>query len=204
MDRSTFGGKEYNLSEFVVLVINENAFMANIIAQMLRSFGVKQVVLSRNTEDAIRALEAQSFDFMLLDLMIEPMNGIEFMKLIRAHKKRGISLIPIIIITGNSARRNVELARDGGANEFIRAPLSASTLFDRIAALIDRPRPFIRTRTFFGPDRRRRRMPDFDGPYRRAADRKRLVEGQSGDPDRSEPGLDGGNADDIVLVPDAQ
>ena len=47
-------------------------------------------------------------------------------------------------------------ARDAGVNEFLVKPISANTLFERIEALIERPRPFVRLEGFFGPDRRRK------------------------------------------------
>jgi len=37
----------------------------------------------------------------------------------------------------------------------------------RLEAVIDSPRPFVRTRSYFGPDRRRKSSLDYDGPERR-------------------------------------
>ena len=54
--------------------------------------------------------------------------------------------------------------------EFVVKPVNARTLLDRIMAVIYRPRPFVRTKTYFGPDRRRRAAPNFAGPYRRVDD----------------------------------
>jgi DNA-binding response OmpR family regulator len=54
----------------------------------------------------------------------------------------------------------VHNARDAGANEFVVKPFSAKTLYAKIRAIVDNPRPFIDVpRAFFGPDRRRRTIP---------------------------------------------
>ena len=48
--------------------------------------------------------------------------------------------------------------------------LTAQTLLARIQSIILKPRPFIRTDDYFGPDRRRTVRLDYAGPYRRSTD----------------------------------
>lgn len=78
--------------------------------------------------------------------------------------------LPVIMITGHSERSRVIEARDAGVNEFVVKPLTARALLSRLDSVIMRPRPFIRCRTYFGPDRRRIHNPQFSGPYRRHTD----------------------------------
>ncbi len=53
-------------------------------------------------------------------------------------------------------------------------PVTARAVLDRINAVILRPRPFVRTGEYFGPDRRRRQDPEFKGPWRRKGDDSRI------------------------------
>jgi two-component system, chemotaxis family, chemotaxis protein CheY len=76
------------------------------------------------------------------------------------------------MIKGHSNRDLVNQARDAGVTEFMVKPVTAKSLFDRIVSIIDRPRPFVRTKGFFGPDRRRTRGKPFVGENRRSADTK--------------------------------
>jgi hypothetical protein len=46
-------------------------------------------------------------------------------------------------------------------------PISAKALYQRILNIVARPRPFVRTKTYFGPDRRRNVNPNYVGPERR-------------------------------------
>jgi len=53
-------------------------------------------------------------------------------------------------------------------------PFTAKALYDKIEAIIERPREFVKTQDFFGPDRRRRRA-EYEGPERRTGQRKPLT-----------------------------
>src|ERR1700761_9036360 len=81
--------------------------------------------------------------------------------------------LPIVMMTGHSEKSRVVEARDAGVTEFIAKPLTAKSVLERLQAVIYRPRPFVRTATYFGPDRRRRDDPAHVGPWRRAADQGR-------------------------------
>jgi two-component system chemotaxis response regulator CheY len=74
------------------------------------------------------------------------------------------------MITGHLTVRRIAEARDAGVNEFVAKPITARSVLDRLQLIIDHPRPFVRTDDFFGPDRRRRNDPAYDGPLRRKAD----------------------------------
>jgi hypothetical protein len=58
-------------------------------------------------------------------------------------------------------------ARDAGVTEFLAKPISAKALYNRILHIILNPRPFIKTETYFGPDRRRNVNAKYSGPERR-------------------------------------
>jgi two-component system, chemotaxis family, chemotaxis protein CheY len=60
------------------------------------------------------------------------------------------------------------MARDAGVTEFLAKPISAKALYNRILNVVAHPRPFIRTKTYFGPDRRRNTLNPYAGPERRS------------------------------------
>jgi DNA-binding response OmpR family regulator len=101
---------------------------------------------------------------------MEPMDGIELTKLIRRDPASPNRLAPIILVTGFSAVGRVGVARDAGITEFMVKPFSANDLAKRLAYVINKPRDFIDAPAYFGPDRRRRKNPDYPGPYRRDED----------------------------------
>jgi DNA-binding NtrC family response regulator len=75
--------------------------------------------------------------------------------------------VPVIVMTGYAAAPRVAQARDKGITEFLVKPFTANELARRITYVIDAPRDFVETAEFFGPDRRRRKAIDYQGPERR-------------------------------------
>jgi DNA-binding NtrC family response regulator len=75
------------------------------------------------------------------------------------------------MMTGYSARPRVQAARDTGVTEFLVKPFSADSMAKRIAHVINRPRDFVAVeKGYFGPDRRRKKTTNYNGPKRREED----------------------------------
>ena len=74
------------------------------------------------------------------------------------------------MLTGHTSVDHVQAARDAGVNEFLAKPVSSKAILSRLVAVIEHPRPFVRTKVYFGPCRRRRREGDYHGPERRLAE----------------------------------
>ncbi len=90
--------------------------------------------------------------------------------MVRTGKDSPNPFVPIIMTTAYAEKQRVMEARDIGITEFIAKPLSAKTLMARITAVIEHPRPFVRSPRYFGPDRRRRQASDYTGPERRQSE----------------------------------
>jgi two-component system, chemotaxis family, chemotaxis protein CheY len=153
-----------------VLLADDNPHMREIVGVLLDNFGIKNI---RSVEDGSRAMiELRNWeaDLAIVDFKMAPVDGVTFTRLIRSSPESRNPYLPIIMMTGHSARARVFEARDAGVNEFVVKPVNARTLLDRIMAVIYRPRPFVRTKDYFGPERRRRADPDYQGPLRRAGE----------------------------------
>jgi len=99
-----------------------------------------------------------------------PMDGLEFSRTVRTAGNSPNPFVPIIMITGHTEKHQVEAARDAGITEFLIKPITAQSLFSRIAEVVERPRAFVRCESYFGPDRRRRNVESYTGPWRRHDD----------------------------------
>ncbi len=158
------------LEALSVLLADDNPHMREIVSVLLNNFGIKQI---RSVSDGGRGLEVLKIwqpDLAIVDFKMDPIDGVEFTKRVRTGTDSRNPYLPIIMMTGHSARSRVFEARDAGVTEFVVKPVNARTLLDRIMAVIYRPRPFVRTKTYFGPDRRRHAEPGHAGPFRRASD----------------------------------
>lgn len=71
------------------------------------------------------------------------------------------------MLSAHSEIERVVTARDSGVNEFLIKPFTASGLFSRIQSVLERPRYFIQTDAYWGPDRRRHDIGSPTGQDRR-------------------------------------
>ena len=101
---------------------------------------------------------------------MEPGDGFDLVDMIRNEPDSPNRYLPVIMLTGHSEKERVEMARDHGVTEFLVKPVTPKDLLARVLAIIENPRPFVRSTDYFGPDRRRRESPDYDGPERRDDD----------------------------------
>ena len=155
-----------------VLVVDDNQHMRAIVGVMLNSFGIKMVREAKDGADAIDALRRWPADLAICDFLMDSMDGVEFTRQVRNATDSPNPYLPVVMLTGHSELSRVTEARDAGVTEFVVKPLTAKALVDRINTVIFKPRPFIRSRDYFGPDRRRKDDPFFAGPFRREDDRK--------------------------------
>ena len=96
--------------------------------------------------------------------------------MIRQPGSSGNPYVPIIMLTGHSEKRRVTIARDAGVTEFLAKPISAKALYQRILTVVASPRPFIKTKTYFGPDRRRNVTVKYIGPERRNGGEAEIIQ----------------------------
>ena len=152
------------------MLVEDNQHMRSIVAAILKGSGIRNVRESRDGAEALDMLRQFPADIALVDFNMHPIDGVEFTKMLRNATDSSNPYLPIVMITGHSERSRVMEARDAGVNEFVVKPLTARALLSRIDAVIMRPRPFIRCKTYFGPDRRRIADKSYPGPFRRNTD----------------------------------
>ncbi|WP_339915175.1 response regulator [uncultured Brevundimonas sp.] len=158
------------LSALNILLVDDNQHMRIMVAAILKSAGCRKIREASDGAAALETLRGKPCDLVIVDFNMFPLDGVEFTRLIRNSPDSDNRYLPIIMMTGHSEKSRVVEARDAGVTEFVVKPITASSLLGRIQAVIMRPRPFVKTGTYFGPDRRRRNTPGYNGPLRRAAD----------------------------------
>ena len=156
----------YSLRDFNILLVEDYDFIKGLIIAMLRAFGVNNIIVCANAREAIETLtihmaQAQGsspkpIDIVLTDWMMPDGPGSELIQWMRNHKNETIRFLPVIMLSTFASEAAVRAARDLGANEVLVKPVSAEKVATRILSIIDHPRPFVKTVSFFGPDRRRR------------------------------------------------
>jgi len=151
-----------------VLIVDDNEHMRQILHAMLRGIGCQQVREAREGGEALDVLQGFPADLVIVDYRMQPMDGVTFARHVRSPESTCRN-VPIVMLTGHSEATRVAEARDAGVNEFLAKPLSASLLVQRLNAIVSSERPFVSAPGYYGPDRRRRADPYYNGPERRGA-----------------------------------
>jgi CheY-like chemotaxis protein len=157
----------YKFSSASVLVVDDMRPMLSLTTSLLKIFGFKNIFSTGNPERAFEIFCKENPDMVITDWQMEPFDGIELVRLIRKDDRSPNPYVPIILMTGYSAKLRVMEARDIGVTEFLVKPFTSKDLYTRIEQLVEKPRQYVDTGDFFGPDRRRRVIRKYDGPFRR-------------------------------------
>jgi DNA-binding response OmpR family regulator len=158
-------------SSLKILLIEDNQHMRSIVTAILKGSGIRNVREARDGAEGLDMLRQYPADIALVDFNMDPIDGVEFTKMLRNSSDSSNPYLPIIMITGHSERSRVIQARDAGVNEFVAKPLTARALIDRLRSVINNERGWVKSANYVGPDRRRKTQPDFKGPFRRVADK---------------------------------
>jgi two-component system, chemotaxis family, chemotaxis protein CheY len=159
-----------NLEALSILIIDDQPFFRVMLSEVLRSFGVQKISVALDGEGGFKTFLEVKPDIVITDWMMPKLDGIGLTKKIRSNRDETLRLIPIILVTANNQRSQIDFARSNGIDEFILKPISAKSVCDRLREVVERPRPFVSFQTYTGPCRRRRDDADFKGPFRRFDD----------------------------------
>ena len=157
---------EVGLGALSLLVVDDNRHMLKLVKQVLHSLGIRRVILATDGVDAFKEMRHTAIDIVICDLAMEPIDGLDFTRLVRTAPDSPDPFVPIVMLTGHTERGTVKQARDAGITEFLAKPISARNLYSRLVEVIENPRLFIRSKSYTGPCRRRADMA-FKGPERR-------------------------------------
>jgi two-component system, chemotaxis family, chemotaxis protein CheY len=156
-----------NFNRLRFLVIDDNAHMRRILRTLLHSFGTREVYEAEDGAAGLEAFTHYTPDIVLTDWTMPIFDGLELAQMIRQPGANANPYVPIIMLTGHAEKKRVVGARDAGITEFLAKPISAKALYQRVFNVVANPRPFIKTKTYFGPDRRRNVNLSYVGPERR-------------------------------------
>lgn len=157
-----------SLEALSVLVVDDNKHMHMVVKGILNSMRIKNIRFSDNAADAFTEMRQWHPDIIITDWAMEPLDGLDFVRLVRKGADSPNPYAPIILLTGHTEMHRVLEARDSGVSEILAKPISIKSLYSRLVSIIENPRPFVKSKTYFGPCRRRWDDPSYTGPERRA------------------------------------
>ncbi|MBM3301291.1 MAG: response regulator, partial [Deltaproteobacteria bacterium] len=120
-----------NQKRLHVLVAEDNPVNQKLAAKMLEKMGHTFAVAS-NGQEALRCLEREKFDLILMDVQMPVMDGIEATKAIRDHELSTGTHIPIVAMTAYAMKGDKERCLEAGMDDYVSKPINPTVLFETI------------------------------------------------------------------------
>ncbi len=124
---------EISKKEPTILVVEDNPDMRNYIASILSDY--YNIAEAENGKEALEVLKAKHIDFIISDLMMPVMDGLELSKIVKSDIS--ISHIPFLMLT---AKTSVDAQLSGyrtGIDEYLTKPFNEELLLTRVKNIID-------------------------------------------------------------------
>lgn len=130
-----------DFKRLTMMVVDDELFIRNLVARMLRDLGVGEVLMANDGADALMKMAAESgrLSLIVCDLEMPGMDGFDFVRTLRGHADRVLARLPVLILTGHAEQENVEMAIKLGIHGFVAKPVSLKVLESRIAKALKDP-----------------------------------------------------------------
>jgi two-component system, chemotaxis family, chemotaxis protein CheY len=140
-----------------ILIVDGKRINAKLLSDLLSGLGVVKITVAADSTIAMTFLHQKAFDAVFFDDAVGPLNPAAFVTALRKDGTIECHQVPCILMSAAPDRKQVEIARDSGFNDFIAVPVSVNTVKNKLTSVLTAPKQFISSDAFSGPDRRRRR-----------------------------------------------
>lgn len=151
---------EITLSQLRVLVVDQSAFMRDLIRYELESYRVRELLEAADGHDALEQMRYRVPDVLITEWEMEPVSGLMLASHLRLSPRSPAPNIPILLLTGYGEPENIRAAGRAGIDDILVKPISARQLSRRVCQLVNR-----------GRAARRRSVPALAPPERKAKQR---------------------------------
>ncbi|MGA3009702.1 MAG: response regulator [Terracidiphilus sp.] len=124
------------MSEVRTLIVDDSSVMRKIVERSLRQAGLDSLVVfeAGSGIDGLEVLKAEHVDLILSDINMPSMDGLEFLRQIRALNLA--AGVPVVMITTESSEEHVKQAILAGAQGYIRKPFTPEQVKERVLPLL--------------------------------------------------------------------
>ena len=163
-----------DLSGVCILVLDDDPNMRSLIRGALLRCRCENIVLSGQAGDALPLFSTRTIDLVILDWMMAPMSGYEFLRELR-RPERAIK-VPVIVLSASSEPRDVAMAQQFNISGWLTKPIALPELMRQISSVLALPAGKFAADPDFGIDAER-----LTERYRsKLADDLRLLETDAG------------------------
>ncbi len=117
-----------------VLIVDDYKTMLRILRNLLKQLNFNNVDEATDGTMALEVLGQKDFGLVISDWNMEPMTGIQLLRLVRADAK--LKHLPFVMITAESKSENVIAAKEAGVSNYIVKPFNAATLRSKLVSVL--------------------------------------------------------------------
>jgi len=134
-----------DFSQIRILVVDDQLLVRTLLSQVLRNIGFRPDSISQATDgnNALHVLAARHYDIILCDIQMDPINGMDLLKVVRCARTPNASNIPFVFLSAHPERQTIALAAQFHADGFIVKPPKPNDIEKNISAAMQRKRPSI-------------------------------------------------------------
>lgn len=118
-----------------ILIVDDEPSVVELVHYHVKLHGFDADTAFSGNE-AIKKLERESYDLLILDQMLPGMSGIEVLKAVRSNKET--AKLPVLMLTAKSDESDVVLALNFGADDYMSKPFRVHEMIARVKALLRR------------------------------------------------------------------
>jgi two-component system chemotaxis response regulator CheY len=116
------------------LVVDDSRIMRNIVKNTFTTLKIAcEFLEAENGKKALQLLETNKVSIIFLDWNMPEMDGLEFLKKVRAIPD--YENLPIVMVTSEAAKYNVVQALNEGATDYIVKPVSEKAFVEKVSQL---------------------------------------------------------------------
>jgi two-component system chemotaxis response regulator CheY len=144
----------YDFSALSVLIVDDSDHMLHLVQRLLFAMRIKNVRLAADAAAAFALMKAAPPDVIILDWNMIPLDGIDFIRLVRRGSDSPCPEVAILMLTAHTEAHRVVAARDAGVSWLIAKPVSFKSLYSALVRVVEDERPFVSSEVYVGPERR--------------------------------------------------
>jgi len=122
---------ERDVTKKRILMAEDHPLNAGIAAMILEGNGYTVDIAQDGAQavDIFSEHEEGYYEAIIMDITMPVMDGYEATRIIREMPREDAGIIPIIALSAENGKENIEMAKESGMNEYISKPLVPEVLF---------------------------------------------------------------------------
>jgi two-component system chemotaxis response regulator CheY len=127
---------EHLMSDPRFLIVDDFSTMRRIVRNLLKEIGYSNIEEAEDGSIALNMLRSGKFDFVVSDVNMPNMTGLELLKNIKSDDR--LKSVPVLMVTAEARKDDIVAAAQGGAAGYIVKPFTRATLEDKVHKILQK------------------------------------------------------------------